>query len=312
MQYGAIYSLTVADSVTGKGWEINDLNVSFDVTKTSDSAASQSSHATIRVWNLSKDKQVVLEKGKAQVILKVGYQPTGLVFLFSGESVNVQTRKEGPDVVTEFKVTPSFTELSTTRISQTIPAGKTVKDVIDAVVKQVPNIKKTTAQGEYLSKVLPDGYSMLGSPYSILNELSKTYKIEWTIDANTLYVSDVGKSWELKPDKAYVINQGTGLIGRPYSSTDEVAQNTSSKGITFQCLLNPRIKAGGLIKLEYEGLTGFYKVDSLKHSGTILQAGTLTTDVSCSRYSPKGLTRWTLLLRPDKSGGMNVPASNIT
>lgn len=309
MQHGAIYSLVVSDSVSGKGWEITDLNMSFDVMKTSDSATSQSNHATVRVWNLSRDKQVVLEKGKAQVILKVGYQPIGLTFLFSGEVVLVQTRKEGPEVITEFKVTPSFTELSATRISQTIPAGKKVRDVVNAVVAKVPTIKKTVAEGDYLDKELPDGYSMLGSPFSILNELAKTYKLEWNIDGNTLYISDVGKSWELRPEKAYVINQTTGLIDRPYKSSDESSSNTSNKGVTFRCLLNPKIKAGGIIRLEYEGFTDFYKVDSLRHSGTFLQAGTWITEVSCSRYLPQGLTRWTILLRPDKAG-LNVSTSN--
>lgn len=311
MQTGAIYSLTVADKVTGKGWEITDLNISFDVMKTSDSAGSQSNHATVRIWNLARGKQSVLEKGKAQVVLKVGYQPTGLTFLFSGEAVTVQTKKEGPDVITEMKITPSFTELSNIRISQTIPAGKTVKDVIDAVVAKVPTIRKTVANGDYLSKTLPDGYSMLGSPFAILNELSKAYKLEWNIEDNTLYISDVGKSWMTQTEKSFVISQDTGLINRPYSSSDDNSENTSSKGLTFQCLLNPKLKAGGIIRLVYEDLSGYYKVDSLKHSGTYMQPGSWITDVSCSRYLSKGLEKWTLLLRPDKAGNYNVPASNI-
>lgn len=311
MQFGIIYSLTVSDKASGRGWEIRDLNMSFDVTKDSSAATSQSNHATIRIWNLSREKQTILEKGKAQVILKVGYQPQGLTYLFSGEAVSVNTRKENADVITEIRVTPSFTELSDIRISHTIPSGKTVRDVIDYIVSKVPTIRKVTAEGDFLSKTLPDGYSLMGNPYTLLNQLAKAYKLDWNIDDNNLFVADAGMSWELNPEKAFVINQMSGLMERPYKSDDATDQNSNSAGITFKCLLNPRIQAGGIIRLEYEGFTDFYKVDTVRFSGTYLQPGTWICEVNCSRYKRDGNNRWALLLRPDRTGGYNVPTSNI-
>ena len=311
MQYGIIYSLVVTDKNTGKGWEIQDLAMSFEVTKDSDSSTSQSNHATIRVWNLSKDKQKTLERGKTQAVLKVGYQPSGLTYLFSGEAVSVYTLKEGPDVITELKITPAFTELSAIRLSHTIPEGKTVKDVIDFVVSKVPSIKKVTSRGEFLSKQLTDGFSILGSPYVVLNNLSNSYKLEWNIDGETLYVSDKGASWELRPDKGFVINQSSGLIGRPYKDEDKTETN-SSQGLSFTCLLNPKLVAGGIVRLEYEELTDFYKIESVRFSGHTHQPGSWISEVKCSRYTSEGNRLWAILLRPDKTGGHNVSSSNIS
>ena len=312
MQVGIIYSLTVSDRLSGRGWEINDLNMSFEVTKDSSSTTSQSNHATIRIWNLAREKQTLLERGKVQVILKVGYQQEGnLTYLFSGEAVSVNTRKEQADVITEIRVTPIFTELSDIHISHTIPAGKTVRDVINYIVSKVPSIKKVTAQGDFLSKTLPDGYSLMGNPYSLLKQLAKAYKLDWNIDNDTLFVADAGMSWELNVEKAYRINQLSGLVGRPYRSEDSAEQNSNSAGITFQCLLNPRIQAGGIIRLEYEGFTDYYKVDTVRFSGTSHSPSTWLCDVNCSRYRQDGNHRWSLLLRPDKTGAVNVSTGNI-
>jgi hypothetical protein len=68
---------------------------------------------------------------------------------------------------------------------------------------------------------------------------------------------------------AVVVTSETGLIGSPGRLKSD-KQNTAKEtgdGVEFQCLLNPKIKPGRLIKLESIGIKGTFKTVKVTHEG---------------------------------------------
>jgi hypothetical protein len=283
-QRNRMYSLIVGTAQNAV--EITGLQIRFKVRKTS-SNKDRKNKAEVEIYNLSKEYQTLFEEKYVGVSLSVGYEDTGLKRLFSGQAFNVGTRKEGADTITKVELDELFKELNYKPVSKLIPAGKTVKNVIQELTKLVPEVSKSIFNGKNIEKAVIDGYPMSGTPRQILNELSTAYEIDWQIDDGTLFISDKGDSYTNNTQTAFLIHEQSGLIERPYWDARNVKdpegrkiESIDSKGkshkktakvkkksLKFKVLLNPAIYAGTILKLEYPEYTGFYKVDEVKHSG---------------------------------------------
>lgn len=292
-QYSLIVG-TAKDAV-----EITGLEIKFKVTKTS-SNKDRKNKAEVEIYNLSKEYQTLFEEKYVAVALSVGYEDTGLKRLFSGQAFNVGTKKEGADTITKIELDELFKELNFKPVSKLVPAGKTVKNVIQELVKMVPEVSKSIFNGKNIDQVVIDGYPMMGTPRQVLNDLSITYDIDWQIDDSTLFISDKDDSYTNNTSTAFLIHEQSGLIERPYwsaknikdpegrkvTTTDSAGKEhkktakVKKKGLKFKILLNPAIYAGTILKLEYPEYTGFYKVDEVKHEGDF-RSDEWYTEVKC-------------------------------
>ena len=276
------YSLVI-DQGKGSGIVINNLHITFRVSKGSDNKR-KTNKASIRIYNLSEEHQKYIEAPFAQVVLSVGYNDTGLRRLFAGQITVAGSEKQGADVVTEVQIDTLYTELNFKTISKTAPAGVSVKGVIENLVKEMPDVSRVVFSGTNINKSFVDGYPMVGSPRQILNELGEAFEMEWQIDDGVMYIQDVGQSYMQDKNKAVVISETSGLIERPYFDQIEKQRGKKDKlraarnGVKVRILLNPAIVAGSIVKIEYGTLTGFYKVERLTHTGEFL-GNTWETDL---------------------------------
>jgi hypothetical protein len=275
-QRNRIYSLVVGTEEDAV--EINNLNIRFNIVKTS-SNKDKKNNAYVEIFNLSESRRKALEEDYVQVSLKVGYSDTGLKELFSGQVVNVSTteidpfltKRQGTDLITRLTIDELYERLNAQAIKGLIPAGKTVKDVINFVSNYLPEVARKDISGEKVKTSLIDGYPISGTPRKILDDLSKAYGIEWQIDMGVLYVSDEDGNSDNKQE-VYSVGQFSGLIERPeFISNDSKKIKKKNKNkkdnLKFKILLNPEIIAGSIIKLEFEDLTGYYRVSEVTHAG---------------------------------------------
>ena len=117
-QTGRIYKLTVGDPKEGKGFEIQNLTVSFDVVKSSDNSKKNINNATIQIYNLSRENQKFLERPYIQATLDVGYFDTGLKRLLTGEVVLANTKKTNDGTsITELRFEGSYKDLTLSMLS---------------------------------------------------------------------------------------------------------------------------------------------------------------------------------------------------
>lgn len=292
IQRNRVYTLRVGNEE--RGWSIEDLNISFDITKTA-SNKDKANSAVIEVYNLSSSKRKYLEEAFIRAELYVGYESYGLVLLFSGEVTEVTTKRSGGDIVTKFSIGNAYTEINYKTISKLVPAGRTVEDVINEVKTEIPSIANTVFTGVNIKSRVLDGYPISTSARKTLDDLSRSYEIDWQIDNDILYINDKNGSHG-NNTSAVVVSRNTGLIERPYAvdvapvstkkkvrKEDNNNKRITKDGVQFKHLLNPMLSAGGLVKIEDDQFGGLYKVAEIRSYGEWMGSDWYS-DVMCEKY----------------------------
>lgn len=285
IQRNRVYSLIVGkddDAV-----EINNLQMKFKVVKTSNNKDKKNS-AQVEIYNLSAERRKKLEDDYIQVVLKVGYSDTDLVQLFSGQVTNISTSKLGSfltkrqntDLVTKLDIDEFYQEVNNTTLNRIVPAGKTLKDVFREIVSGVTGISRQEINGTAVQRQVIDGYPLSGTPRQCLDKLSRECEVEWQIDSGVLYVSDSDGTFTDDRSSVISIGQMSGLIERPEYINEEAKRlrrevkgkapknkKPKKNSMRLKILLNPVLIAGSIIHLDFEDLSGYYKVDEVSHEG---------------------------------------------
>lgn len=279
-QYDRMYELVLGDYKTGKGIKITDLQLTFDISKSVDNTKKANS-ASIEVYNLSPQSLKMLETDFLACSFSVGYRglpeadgtrkPIDLKRLVTGNVVEFKTAKQGTDIVTQIIMGEGYTDLNHKYLTQTIPRGKTLKDVLEEIRKQMPGVERGVFTGTNINNQVIHGYPLTGTPRQMLNEIARTYRIEWRVDNKALYVNDASGVIYKGNASAYVLNEKSGLIDIPYYTSLEGKKEKSDKtkrdGIQFTALLNPEIKPGEIIRVESKNVTGYYRVVDARYTG---------------------------------------------
>lgn len=269
-QKNRAYSLVFGDINTGEGFEVTNLNITFDVNKSSDNK-NKTNNAVVEVFNLSKERQKLLEQPYIACVLSVGYEDTEIKRLFAGQVTNATTRKSGTDSITQIQMGSSYTELNHSTVSKLVAPGRTYKDVITELSKEIPGVSRTVFNGINIQSQVVDGYPLSGTAREMLDEISRTVDVEWQIDDGVLYVADAGGTHTDDLTTAFLISSETGMIDRPYIVSGDLRRTQRDKakkgGVQVKILLNPSIVCGSIVKLEDEQFDGFYKVASLRTYG---------------------------------------------
>lgn len=264
------YQLIVGDYKNGNGLLIENLQVTFDISKSSDNK-NKTNSAAIEIYNLSDESLKILDTDYPAAVFSAGYSGIGIKQLFSGQVSLVTTRKSGTDRVTQLRLGTSYTELNHNLLSQLTSPGRTVKDVFEDIRKAIPGVSRGVYNGTNLNNQVLYGYPLMGTPKEMLNELSEKYQVDWQIDDEVLYAHDKDRANDENFQQAYVISKYTGLIENAYRVTQKSDRSTKDEvkkqGVQWRMLLNPDIKAGSIVKLEDTLIQGWYRVDSLRHFG---------------------------------------------
>lgn len=271
LQRARQYRLIIGDYKTGNGLLIEKLQVTFDISKSTNNK-NRTNSATIEVYNLSEESLKVLDTDYPAAVFEAGYLDTGgPKRLFAGQITNVSTRKSGTDVVTQLQMGSGYQELNHSTLSDVVPPGNNVQDAIEKLRKAI-GADRGVYNGTNLNNEIIYGYPLSGTPKEMLDELAEKYQLDWQLDDGVLYVHDNDRAATEQFQLAYVISPFTGLIERPYRVSGDKRRSKKDKvkkpGVQLKILLNPEIKAGDIIQIEEGLLKGWYKVDSIRHTGS--------------------------------------------
>jgi hypothetical protein len=286
LQKDRIYSLIVGDSQDAI--EINGLQIKFKAYKTSNNKDKKNT-AFVEIYNLSPERRAKLEQEYVQVSLSVGWAGGELVNLFQGEVKNVTTSKldsfltkrQGTDLVTRLELDELYTQINGKAFSSFVPAGSTIGQVVQRLTATTPEISRVVLNGETVNKMLPDGYPISGTIRQVLDRLSRDYDVEWQIDGGILYVIDSNGTISNEINSVPSVGIFSGLLDRPEYINEEAKRlrktipgkpRNSKKApkqnaVKFKILLNPSIVAGSIVYLDFEPISGYYKVDEVTHEG---------------------------------------------
>lgn len=269
-QINRAYELIVGNAVSGEGLQINDLQVTFDISKSS-SNKDKTNSASIEIYNLGNDNLKLLDVDYPAAVFSAGYRDIGIKRLFAGQVTNVTTRKSGTDRITQILMGGAYTELNHEVMSSLVAPGRTVKDVAEDIRKALPGVSRSVFNGTNLNNPVIYGYPLQGTPKDMLNELSEKYSLDWQIDDDVLYVHDNDRGNSEKFEDAYVISKYTGLIENAYRASGDIRRSEKDKAkiqaIQMKILLNPDIVPGDIILLEDVLFNGYYKITDMRHTG---------------------------------------------
>lgn len=243
MQYLRRCSLVVAGE-GGDGLDLSALRCVFSVKR---SDAQSPNTAEIKVYNLADATARRVRDEFRRVVLSAGYGDE-LGVIFDGSIKQVRLLREG-GVDTVLAIAAADGDVAYThgvvggsaggKSGVTLAAGATQEDQVNAAVAgmaehgvELGHVSGLPASG------LPRGKVLYGPSRDYLRQTAASSGTTWSIqDGRVQMLPRTG----VLPGEAVVLSAGSGLVG--------MAEQTD-KGIKAKCLLNPAIRAGGLVKLD--------------------------------------------------------------
>lgn len=222
----------------------------------------------INIYNLSQESREKFEAKNAICSLDVGYG-NELLQLFSGNIAKATTRKSGIDRITEIELGDGEKAYQEAKIDLTFPPGATADQIIQKVAFSFKDVVSggVNAIREFIIpkfKSYGTGVILSGTAKDILDSLTKTVGMEWSIQDGELQIIEQQKPTN---DESVFLSPTTGLIGSPGKIKADAGKNIPDGGIEFQCLLQPKLKPGRLIEIESELISGVYRISKVTHEG---------------------------------------------
>jgi len=209
----------------------------------------------IQITNLAESKRLSLVKDAEQrkimpIGLSVGYQDR-IELIFKGTIHTGSNSRQGPDLLTSLECLDGGEDFLNSFTARTVEGGRRA---VDAALEDMPN----TGTGKITDRpVLTRPKVLVGNSARLIDDMVGPGET-WYIDNEQLYViKDNEVTSGLKP----VVSAATGLISTP---------TRDSKLVTFETLMNPTVKIGGLASLKSSTaphLDGIYRIETISYSG---------------------------------------------
>ena len=248
-----------------EGRVFTDLRIEFDVDKSRESNANTGS---ISIYNLSQNSRNLINDEGQKYELRAGYsglEDSPLVkILSSGDISNVETVRNGPDIVTKFQIGEGIDALANKTLDKSYEEGTSVKTIVNDMADTL-EVAKGAIKG-LKDVVFNSGYSATGKIKDRLDELTKKQDLEWSIQNGELQIIPKDGSTD---EIAISLQETTGLL-KAYRTKSKTSKATDLKDvIRFECLLNPDIKIGRKLYIvsEINNIEDFVTVRRVKYMG---------------------------------------------
>lgn len=260
--FGRVVELIIGEQgETGIGFD--GFRVAFDIKKT---LPSTKNTMQLSIYNLNETSRNKLDKKDLTVILKAGYD--GMTELIFKGDVTLSTHvRTGNDIISKLNVVDGNVVLRDTKISESFGPGITVKQIFTTLADAlgVP-IKEIPAQ---ISGQNANGFSMSGRVKDVIDSLSKSFGFDWSIQDGELQVTDQDSTTR---DREVLLTPDTGLLGIPekwVSDDSKLSDDDTAKilGVKVKSLLNPKLRAGGAVRVTSRFISGDYKIINVNHIG---------------------------------------------
>lgn len=259
-QFGRKISLILAAAETGL--DLAEFRIIFDI-----QAADQESpnNAAIRVFNLSQQTvNEIVSKGEySRVILNAGYD-SNFGVIFSGTIKQFRVGRDNAketylDILAadwDVAYNQGFVNASIKNPTPGQAAKVAVQAMIDAELKANPRLAATTDTsleiGDFADKQhvpMLRGKVFFGMARSKLRDVASSLDATWSIQNGVVQVLPMRGYTN---NQVVELNRLTGMIGIP--------EQTPS-GIVVKCLLNPKLRVGGLIAISSEDINQLLQED---------------------------------------------------
>jgi len=236
----------------GLSTEIRNLRCTFSVEKTDEPEANS---ATISLYNLSQKTREKLAVPGVRVTLEAGYgDEIGVISV--GNDLIIESRLDGVDRVTEIKTRDSGKEIRETVATQEVPEGESLVDTIKGLIRKFNDVTGLSVELDALPSTPAPTSKIIAKPVAeALTEILRSIEFDWSIVDGEFRVIKQG---EVSQENQLLISVASGLLGSP---------SQTEKGITFRCLLSPKIKPFISVQVESNEIVGQYKIKKVRYIG---------------------------------------------
>lgn len=251
-QWGRKSSLLVAGS--DDAIDLSDMHFRFRVSNADQESPNT---AVIRVYNLSPDT-VRRITGRTpveftRVILQAGYAGTSVGVLFDGTIKQFRKgRENATDTFLDILAAAGDIEYNFGVCNSTLAAGSTPNQRVTAIASQMG--LGVVDPSVYTGGILPRGKVLWGMGRALMRCQANTRGATWSIQDGKAQLTPLDG---YLPGEAVVLSAASGLIGIP---------EQTEQGVRARCLLNPKLRIGGLVKIDNASITQISQAD-LKASG---------------------------------------------
>ena len=256
----------------------NGLKIEFDINK---DLTKETNKSVLKIYNLSDETRKALELSDILCEIYAGYEKTtGPVKMFVGNTLQVHTKNSGKDVVTEFRLADGGTAIRDCEISLSFPPNTPGNTIINAIASNM-GLAVVYGQGATFG-TFTNGYSFIGNGAEALSEICYGSGVKWSIQNGVLQIIlEEG----ILQNRGVVFAKDSGLIGsperiiksnpKPDKETPKRKRKRKEKkdraekqaGWKIKTLLSPSVLPGDAVKVESEIITGWFRVEAVKHSG---------------------------------------------
>lgn len=278
--FDRIYRLCIGengkDGIAFEGKEKSTgLDISFDISK---DLTDKTNKSTVKIYNLADSTLKKIEKEDTVCTLEVGYaQDIGLRRVFVGNVITCKTSYKNGDRETVLELADGQKAIRDSVVSLSYGEGVSVKKAIDDVASDMGLIVKYGNGCEF--STFFQGFSFIGAGRTCLDKVCAISSLSWSIQDNMLQVIKTGNT--NGTNYALVFKADTGLIGFPEkivkapkkasSGSKKSSKKTETKekkaGWKITTLLQPTLMPGDAIRLESKLVSGWFRIETMKHSG---------------------------------------------
>ena len=206
----------------------------------------------VRIYNMAPATMAtVIEMGRVQI--SAGHKFSAYGVIFDGTVVQYVRGKENPtDTFLDIYAGDGDRAINSAVMFERIDKGSTDYDryqkALDVKKKAQADLNEaqndTSVSDEQKQKNLLRAHIMVGRADDEMRTLAQAYKYDEFIDQGKL---NIVRRNGFKPGEELVLSPQTGLIGIP---------EVTPQGIQIRCLLDPRIRLGGVVRISSDLLSG--------------------------------------------------------
>ena len=222
--------------------------------------------AEIIIYNLSEQSRAMLQAKPLHVQLFVGYGGE-LQRLFVGDVQWIEQRKNGVDWETRLTVGDGSRAFRHARVNRSFRAGATLKQGIGETIAAMGlPVPRDLDALPGINTSFASGLSLSGPASGELTRLLAPTGAGWSVQDGRMQIL---RDTDVRKDQAVVLSSdpqgGTGLVGVPeYGAPKERGKPPV---LVAKSLLDPRLTAGGLVRIESLAVKGLFKVRRVAHEG---------------------------------------------
>lgn len=223
-----------------RGRDLSAMHFKFEVRQMEDGIPN---NCAIRVYNLSRETVREIRAEYDSVVLQAGYEKGPFGTIFAGSIKQFGLGKESArDTYLDIFAADGDVGFNFGVISATLAAGASLTDVIDKAAKamDMPVAYKPADFAAFPRSIR--GKVLFGMARDVLRDAARSADAAWSIHDGKVTLVPLT---EYLPGTAVILNAQTGLVGMP---------ELTPGGVNARCLLNPKIKVGGLIQINNDAV----------------------------------------------------------